>query len=105
MMDAYILHPLWECAFSGGDALLKVIRLLLENGLDADSAGRCWGHAVFDLLLLADSEDEYWLDFYKETAQKIMLFASFDHVLNNDEDMQKLFWCSRNNYPTKEFRN
>ncbi len=100
-----LLHPLWECAFLGGEELLKVIRLLLENGLDADSAGRCWGHAIFDLIMIADPEEKYWHEFYEETARKIMLFASFDHVLDNDKDLQRLFWCGRNDYPTKEFRN
>ena len=44
-----IINPLWSFAFYGGGQLLSALKVLLDYGLDADSAGECWGHALTDL--------------------------------------------------------
>ncbi len=102
--DDWRLHPLWMCSFLGGDELLKTMRLLLENGLDADACEICCCHAYVDLMLINPVEMDYFDVFYKETIRKIMLFASFAHILHSSRYLQELFWYSRNSYPAEKFR-
>ena len=41
-------NPLWMFAFYSGKNALKTLRLLLDYGLDAESASECWDHILFD---------------------------------------------------------
>ena len=39
-----------------------------------------------------------------EAIRKIMLIASYPHVLQNDKDLQEVIWLKHNTYPTEAFR-
>ncbi len=101
-----ILNPLWSFAFYDTDAAMQALKLLLDNGLDAYSAGLCWSHDLTDMGLpdfkLEDDSD------YKsavETFRKVMLIASYPHIIDYDEALKKEIWFSENNYDIKNFRN
>ena len=102
-----VLHPLWMFAFYSNNTVMRIIKLLLDYGLDAEGAGECWGHAVFDLVNFDGQSlnDEFDFEIYYDYIRKLMLFASYPHVLENDEYLQKEIWLDYNHYDLMRFRN
>ena len=87
-----------------GDAL----KMLLDKGLSADAAGKMWGHALFDMMILKDSDpytDDFMYRGWTWLMKVIMLCASYDHVLQNDQDLQELIAVDDNGYDLHAFRN
>ena len=103
--DRNVLNPLWSFAFYDTDTALGALKLLLDNGLDVDSAGLCWGHDLTDLGL-ADFEIGEDVDCQSavESFRKLMLFASYPHIINADEHLQREVWFRENNYDITKFR-
>ncbi len=98
--------PLWMFAFYSGENALKTLRLLLDYGLDAESASECWDHILFDYYNVWGAlENEFCYEMLYDAIRKIMLIASYPHVLQNDEDLQAVIWLKHNNYPIESFRN
>lgn len=103
-----IINPLWTFAFVRGNALIKALKLLLDNGLSAEDASCCWSHAVCDLVQFGFILDnEYAYECLYDCIRKLMLIASYDHVLSQDEDLQEEIWYDyeQNQYDLKKFRN
>lgn len=99
-------NPLWSFAFYSGENALKTLRLLLDHGLDAESASECWDHILFDYYNVWGAlEDEFCYEMLYDAIRKIMLIASYSHVLQNDENLQEVIWLKYNNYPIEAFRN
>ena len=98
-------NPSWMFAFYSEANVLEVMRLLLDYGLDADSASKCWGHILSDYYhVWGKLEDEFCYEMLYEAIRKIMLIASYPHVLQNDKDLQEVIWLKHNTYPTEAFR-
>ncbi len=103
--DSDILNPLWMFAFPANDCVLRILKLLLDHGLSADDAGQCWGHAFFDLINLHfELSDQIDHDIFYDSIRKLMLFASYPHVLDNDEDLRNEIWYNHNHYDLMRFR-
>ena len=99
-------NPLWMFAFYSDEYTLQTLRLLLDHGLDADSAEECWGHILFDYYnCWGYLEDAFCYEMLYDAIRKIMLIASYPHVLQNDKALQKVIWLEYNNYDLKAFRN
>ena len=99
-------NPLWTFAFYSGEYALQTLRLLLDYGLDADSAQECWDHILFDYYnSWGYLEDAFCYEMLYDAIRKIMLIASYPHVLQNDQALQKVIWLECNNYDLKAFRN
>ena len=99
-------NPLWTFAFYSGEYALQTLRLLLDYGLDADSAQECWNHILFDYYnCWGYLEDAFCYEMLYDAIRKIMLIASYPHVLQNDQALQKVIWLECNNYDLKAFRN
>ncbi len=101
-----VINPLWSFAFFSTETGLKALKLLLDNGLDVESAGECWSHELSDWSIMKfPLEDEgNYKTFYK-VLKKIMLFVSYPHIILNDENLQKEIWFSENHYDYTKFRN
>ena len=99
-------NPLWSFAFFHGKMSLRVLKLLLDHGLDAESAMIYWWHDYFDSLLaeieFRDEEDFKWLF---ELICKLLLIASYPHILSEDKTLQEVIWLSENAYDLNRFRN
>ncbi len=99
-----ILHPLWKFSFYDSETAFQSLKLLLDSGLDADSAGHCWSHDLTDLSIarfeIDDEEDPFFVIDFK----RLMLFASYPHIINNDPYLQKEIWYNENNYDLTNFR-
>ena len=83
------------------------LKMLLDNGVDPDSVCEFWDRFIYDEINVhcEDPYDEEWHDYFVWAMKMIMLIASYDHVLNNDEDLQKLIGFSYNTYDVHNFRN
>lgn len=106
--DENSLHPMWEFAFAMNENAVHALKMLLDSGLSAAAIGEMWGHAVFDMVNLGSGDpnnDEFWNYACTWTMKMIMLCASYDHIINNDEDLQNFIGCSYNSYDLHKFRN
>ncbi len=101
------LHPMWQFAFVMNENSVYALKMLLDEGLSADAAGEMWGHATFDLINIGcgdpcnDKHRNYecvWL------MKMLMLCASYDHVLEQDEDLRSFIDYDHNNYDLHKFR-
>ena len=48
--------------------------------------------------------DEFWNRECIWTFKMLLLGASYDHIMNNDEDIREFICCDLNNYDTHKFR-
>ena len=102
-----IINPLWTFAFFKGDAFIQSLKLLLDNGLSAEDASYCWNHAVSDLVQFSlPFDNEYTYERLYDYIKKLMLIASYEHILSQDRDLQKEIWYDygKNQYDLKKFR-
>ncbi len=100
-----VLNPLWTFAFPSNECVLRTLKLLLDHGLSADDAGECWGHAIFDLVNIdGELSDPYELEMYNDYIRKLMLIASYPHVLNADKELRDEIWYDYNSFDLVRFR-
>lgn len=94
------LHPLWHFAFYTGEGFLRSLKLLLDRK-EADKRGveALLGHALLDWLTIDGSlEEEFDFDALRDIIRKIMLIASYPHILSKDEYLRDFIWLSENQY-------
>ena len=94
------INPMWEFAFAMNENSVHALKMLLDHQLSADSAGQMWSHAIGDLDLFCEDpcDHEFWNYECTWVLKMMMLCASYAHVLNNDEGLQKLIHCDHNTY-------
>lgn len=105
--DDNSLHPMWEFAFVMNENSVYALKMLLDAGISADAVGEMWGHATFDMINIHcgdPNDDEFWNYECVWLIKMIMLCASYDHVLDQDEDLRKFIGCAYNHYDIKKFR-
>lgn len=106
--DDNSLHPMRHFAFLYNENAALTIKTLLDHGMSADAAAEMWGHATFDLYNLdcgIRSCNEFWDFECTWVVKMIMLCASYDHILENDIDLQNFIDREHNPYDIHRFRN
>ena len=101
------LHPMWLLGLMLEEKAMPLLELLLDNGMDEESFGECWGHITSDLINVTCGDpvhDEYWRDVCVWTMKAIMFGASYDHIINADADLREFIGLSRNDYDLHRFR-
>ena len=101
------LNPMWNLAFITNENTIIALKMLLDYGISAESFGQFWGHAMTDFVHIecGDPEnDEFWNYQCTWTLKMLMLGASYDHILNNDEDIKEFICCDLNDYDIHSFR-
>lgn len=85
---------------------LLTLKMLLDYGVDADAVGEFWGRFIFGELNCyhEDPNDEEWHDRFVCGMKMIMLIASYDHIIDNDENLRELICCQHNSYDLHKFR-
>ena len=101
-------HPLWMFGFPANDVVTRTLKLFLDYGVSAEDAGECWGHMYFDYVCISsDFRDNHEIEMYGEFIKKLMLIASYPHILENDEELKEAIWYGYqdNTYDLSNFRN
>ena len=105
----YVLHPMWAFScYSKGDVVLQTLKLLLDNGLKAEDAAAFWMNEVSDFVNVSGSLlDDYSFELFFDYIRKLMLIASYPHILKADKDLRKEIWYDYNcrDYDVTRFRN
>ncbi len=88
------------------ESSLPTLKILLDHGVDADAVGEFWGRFIFGELNYyhEDPNDEEWHDRFVYAMKMIMLIASYDHIIDNDEYLRELICCQHNRYDLHKFR-
>lgn len=101
---SYVFHPLSYYNYLTNEWGIRTLKLFLDNGCSAKDAREFWQYALGDFRYCpGDFELEGLYDY----TRKLMLVASYPHILNADEDLRKVIWYDYNNssYDVKRFRN
>lgn len=100
------LNPLWDFAFVTNENAIFALKMLLDNGLSADSFGEFWGHAIGDFGLHDENPngEDFCKYAYTWAFKMLLLGASYTHVLENDRDLQVFLCCDLNTYDLHNFR-
>lgn len=99
------LKPMWLFAFYSTETAMHTLKLLLDNGLDADAAAECWGHELTDLGIAEfDASDDRVREMASRSFERVMLIASYPHIIHADESLQKEIWFQQNQYDITNFR-
>lgn len=103
--DDNSLHPLF-CLIENKYGI-ESLKHLLDAGMDADSASWFWSTAIFDQFNVCndDPNDDELYDRFVWMMKMIMLVASYDHILKDDESLQKTVGYAYNTYDIYKFRN
>lgn len=100
------INPMWSFSCVPNENAIVALKMLLDHELDAESVSAFWDHSIFYQINIYcdDPNDPDSKEWFVWTFKMIMLIASYDHVLNNDEDLRNLIGCAYNNYDTRKFR-
>lgn len=100
------LNPLWEFAFAADEYGIRALKMLLDNGLSPDGFSEFVGHSLSEFTDEGgDPEDETRKKEYVWTLKMIMLGASYDHIISEDEDLREFICLSLNEEDVHIFRN
>lgn len=103
--DDNSLNPMF--CFPEDEFGIQALKLLLGAGLDSCSAAEFWDTAIFDQLSICndDPNDEELHNRFVWMMKMIMLVASYDHILHEDNGLYKIVGCAYNSYDIHKFRN
>ena len=100
-----ILNPIYNFLGYMRGSMMQTLRLLLDHGLSAEDAWWGWGQELTDFLNCNDSlEDKDVRGELPDYIHKLMLTASYPHVLEKDESLQFNIWLDRNHFDLSRFR-
>ena len=106
--DCNSSHPLWSFSFASDESATVALKMLLDHGLSADGFAKFWDHAMTDYFHCACGDpvgDEFWNQSCVRTFKMLLLGASYDHILDNDEILREFICCDFNTYDVHKFRN
>ena len=101
------INPMWCFAFLLNENSIVALKMLLDNQLSAESFGIFWSHCVNDLGFISNMDpisNSYFNRICTNSFKMAMLGASYDHILSQDDYLQRDIGCSDNNYDLHKFR-
>ncbi len=100
------LHPLWMFSFTANKNSIHALRMLLDAGLDSKCTEKFITHSIDDQINVHQDNpnDPEYRDWFIWTMKMIMLIASYDHIIDNDEDLRRFIGIEYNNYDLQRFR-
>ncbi len=102
------LNPLWGYTFIANKNAIYALKMLLDYGLSAASFAEFWGHSMTDYFHIDCGDpqnDDFWNCDCTWTFKMLLLGASYDHILNDDEYLREFICCDYNTYDIHNFRN
>lgn len=103
--DTEVRNPLSLFSYPDGEFVLKALEVLLDNGLSAEDAQKCWLTEICDFTDAPVAlENEGDLEIYREYLKKLFLISSYPHIVETDELLRKEIWYDYNHYDLTRFR-
>lgn len=102
------LNPLWEYTFNTNENSIIALKMLLDNGLSADSFAEFWNHSMSDFINMecGDPEnDNFWNKECTWAFKMLLLGASYDHIFDGDDGIGDFICCFYNKSDIHIFRN
>ncbi|WP_418545935.1 hypothetical protein [Ruminococcus bromii] len=106
--DNNSINPLWDFSFVPNENSISALKMLLDYGLSADSFAQFWDHSMLDFLNIecGDPEnDEFWNHECIWTFKMLLLGASYNHIINDDDEIGDFLCCFCNTNDIHIFRN
>lgn len=100
-------NPLWGLTFATNENGLSALKMLLDHGLSADSFAEFWDHSMIDFFHLECGDpqnDEFWNKECVWTFRMLLLGASYEHIIENDEYLAEFICCDYNKNDVHIFR-
>lgn len=101
------INPMWDYAFVCNENAIIALKMLLDYGLSAEDFAEFYGHSMCDFFHIECGDpqnDAYWNYECTWAFKMLLLGASYDHILNNDEGLQRFICCDYNTYDARNFR-
>ena len=102
------INPMWDFAFVCNENAIIALKMLLDHGLSAEDFAEFWDHSMTDFFHIECGDpqnDEFWNYECTWTFKMLLLGASYNHILENDEGLQSFICCEYNSYDVRNFRN
>ena len=106
--DANSINPAWELGFVVNENSIIALKMLLDHGLSAESFGLFWNHVITDFFYIECGDpqnDKFWNHECVWSLKMMLLGASYEHILENDKELQEFLCCDYNTVDIKNFRN
>lgn len=96
--DGDNIHPLWMLAFCQTESGLQALHMMLEHGLDRDSAEVLVDHILLDMEMCDGCEikDAWWMERCSCGLKMLMLIASYPTILNESTYIQNCIELEKN---------
>ena len=104
----FSLNPIWHFSHIANENTIAALKMLLDHGLSAESFAEFWDHSFTDYCLIDCGDpqnDPLWNYECTWTLKMLLLGASYDHILNDDEGLKEFICFKHNNYDLCNFRN
>lgn len=97
-IDDY-LNPVWLMAHMNNEGGIRMLKLLLDHGLDVVSAEILFNHIFVDMEVCdgCDIHDEWWMEEWTYSMKMVMLIASYPYILEASSYIRKCVELERNN--------
>ena len=103
--DEEVRNPLTMFSYPDGEYVLKALEVLLDNGLSAEDAQECWLKEICDYTdVWGELQSEGTMEMYCDYLRKLILIASYPHIIETDELLRKEIWYDYNHYDLTRFR-
>lgn len=93
------LNPVWLMAHVSNESGMRMLKLLLDHGLDVVSAEILFNHIFVDMEVCdgCDIHDEWWMEEWTYSMKMVMLIASYPYILEASSYIRKCVELERNN--------
>ena len=105
--DSWSIHPMWCFGLYITPSLLAAFRILLDHGISVDAASEAYRHQIGDLICVNcddPNSDPFWRQQCEGGMKMLLLCASYDGFLEQDEWLRRFLCCDRNHYDVRRFR-
>lgn len=101
------VNPMWCLTFATNENSTIALKILLDHGLSADSFSEFWGHSMGDFGIYCEDpeNDEFYHEAIEWAFKMMLLGASYNHILEQDEELREFICHDYNTSDVHIFRN
>lgn len=92
------LNPVWSLAHVSNESGVRMLKVLLDHGLDAVSVEILVSHIFADMEMCdgCDSQDAWWMERWAYSMKMVMLIASYPHMLETSSYIRECVALEQN---------